>query len=183
MRTILIYVKHYFLPPCVLAKSVVLISSQIRVLSLEMLSNLAFPVRVESYCYKLDCLRFPFIIMQEILNDVTNIDLVVNLKLPENVLLEKCLGRRICSECGKNFNVATINVKGENGNPDINMDPLLPPPQCASKLITRSDDTETIVKERLRIYSEKVLSFFPLTSSMHLPSPYYPSLNSIWNCW
>ncbi|KAL7195430.1 hypothetical protein ACSBR1_035619 [Camellia fascicularis] len=99
---------------------------------------------------------FPRTIRQaEILDEVTDIDLVVNLKLPENVLLEKCLGRRICSECGKNFNVASIDVKGENGNPDISMAPLLSPPQCASKLITRSDDTEIVVKERLRIYNEK----------------------------
>lgn len=89
-----------------------------------------------------------------------DIDLVVNLKLPENVLLEKCLGRRICDQCGKNFNVASINVKGENGNPDIKMAPLPPPPRCASKLITRSDDTEAIVKERLRIYNDKVLLYF-----------------------
>ncbi|KAH7856763.1 hypothetical protein Vadar_005379 [Vaccinium darrowii] len=93
---------------------------------------------------------------QEILDDATDIDLVVNLKLPENVLLEKCLGRRICSERGKNFNVASINVQGENGRPGISMAPLPPPPQCASKLITRSDDTEAVVKERLRVYNEKV---------------------------
>ncbi|KAL6496251.1 hypothetical protein OROGR_029509 [Orobanche gracilis] len=99
---------------------------------------------------------FPRTVRQaEILNEVTYIDLVVNLKLPENVLLEKCLGRRICSQCGKNFNVASINVKGENGIRDISMAPLLPPSQCVSKLITRSDDTEPIVKERLRIYNEK----------------------------
>ncbi|KAL0309778.1 UNVERIFIED_CONTAM: adenylate kinase [Sesamum radiatum] len=99
---------------------------------------------------------FPRTVRQaEILDDVTDIDLVVNLKLPENVLLEKCLGRRLCSQCGKNFNVASINVKGENGNPDISMAPLLPPSECVSKLITRSDDTEPIVKERLRIYNEK----------------------------
>ncbi|CAA3032141.1 adenylate kinase [Olea europaea subsp. europaea] len=99
---------------------------------------------------------FPRTVRQaEILDDVTDIDLVVNLKLPEKVLVEKCLGRRICSQCGKNFNVANINVKGENGNPDISMDPLLPPPQCVSKLITRSDDTEAIVSERLRVYYEK----------------------------
>lgn len=96
--------------------------------------------------------------LQEILGEVTDIDLVVNLKLPEKVLIEKCLGRRICSQCGKNFNVASINVKGENGSPDISMAPLPPPPQCASKLITRDDDTEAIVKKRLRIYNEKVLS-------------------------
>lgn len=99
---------------------------------------------------------FPRTVRQaEILDEVADIDLVVNLKLPESALIEKCLGRRICGQCGKNFNVATINVKGENGNPDINMAPLPPPPQCASKLVTRSDDTEAIVKERLRVYNEK----------------------------
>ncbi|KAL2509471.1 Adenylate kinase 1 [Forsythia ovata] len=92
---------------------------------------------------------FPRTVRQaEILDDVTHIDLAVNLKLPENVLLEKCLGRRICDQCGKNFNVASINVKGENGNPDIKMAPLLPPPHCASKLITRSDDTEAIYNDK-----------------------------------
>lgn len=88
---------------------------------------------------------------------MTDIDLVVNLKLPEKVLIEKCLGRRICSECGKNFNVASIDVKGENGSPRISMAPLLPPSHCVSKLITRADDTEAVVKERLRVYNDKVL--------------------------
>ncbi|KAL8154260.1 hypothetical protein V2J09_012020 [Rumex salicifolius] len=98
---------------------------------------------------------FPRTIKQaEILEGIMDIDLVVNLKLPEQALIDKCLGRRICSECGKNFNVATIDIKGENGRPRITMDPLLSPPQCASKLITRADDTEEVVKERLRVYSE-----------------------------
>ena len=34
------------------------------------------------------------------------------------------------------------------------MAPLLPPAQSISKLITRSDDTEEVVKERLRIYND-----------------------------
>lgn len=97
------------------------------------------------------------IFFQEILEDVIDIELVVNLKLREDILLEKCLGRRLCSECGKNFNVASINVKGENGNPGMTMAPLLPPPGCMSKLVTRADDVESVVKERLRIYYEKVL--------------------------
>ncbi|KAK2977615.1 hypothetical protein RJ640_007251 [Escallonia rubra] len=99
---------------------------------------------------------FPRTIRQaEILDEVTDIDLVVNLKLREDVLLEKCLGRRICSECGKNFNVASINVKGDSGRPAMSMAPLLPPLQCASKLVSRADDTEDVVKERLRVYYEK----------------------------
>nr|CAD1835263.1 unnamed protein product [Ananas comosus var. bracteatus] len=99
---------------------------------------------------------FPRTVRQaEILDGVTDIDLVINLKLREDVLVEKCLGRRICSQCGGNFNLASIDVKGENGQPGINMAPLLPPAHCMSKLITRADDTEEVVKERLRIYDEK----------------------------
>ncbi|XXG87307.1 hypothetical protein AAC387_Pa11g2024 [Persea americana] len=98
---------------------------------------------------------FPRTIRQaEILDGVTEIDLVINLKLSEDVLVEKCLGRRICSQCGGNFNVANISIKGENGRPGIYMAPLLPPTHCASKLITRSDDTEAVIKERLRIYND-----------------------------
>ncbi|KAL7612419.1 hypothetical protein Lser_V15G08450 [Lactuca serriola] len=99
---------------------------------------------------------FPRTIRQsEILDEATEIDLVINLKLREDVLIEKCLGRRICSECGKSFNLASINAKAENGYPEITMAPLLPPPQCSSKLITRADDTEPVVRERLRIYKEQ----------------------------
>lgn len=99
---------------------------------------------------------FPRTIRQaEILDSVTEIDLVVNLKLREDVLIEKCLGRRTCIECGKGFNVALINVKAENGLPAMIMPPLPPPLNCASKLISRADDTEPVVKERLSVYKEK----------------------------
>ena len=97
-------------------------------------------------------------LIQEILEDVTDIDLVINLKLREEALIAKCLGRRTCSECGGNYNVACIDIKGENGNPRMYMPPLPPPPQCESKLITRSDDNEEVVKERLRVYNEQVIS-------------------------
>lgn len=82
--------------------------------------------------------------------------MVVNLKLREDVLVEKCLGRRICGQCGKNFNLACIDVKGENGLPQIYMAPLLPPNNCMSKLITRADDTEEVVRNRLQIYNDMV---------------------------
>ncbi|KAL4386773.1 hypothetical protein GQ457_09G028920 [Hibiscus cannabinus] len=96
---------------------------------------------------------FPRTVRQaEILEGVTDIDLVINLKLREEALLAKCLGRRICSECGGNYNVASIDIKADNGRPGMYMAPLPPPPQCASKLITRPDDTEEVVKQRLRIY-------------------------------
>ncbi|CAI0442913.1 unnamed protein product, partial [Linum tenue] len=91
---------------------------------------------------------------QEILEGVTEIDLVVNLQLREEALLAKCLGRRICSQCGGNYNIACIDIKGDNGEPGIYMAPLPAPPQCADKLIQRADDTEEVVKARLQIYNE-----------------------------
>ncbi|XP_011027050.1 PREDICTED: adenylate kinase 1, chloroplastic-like [Populus euphratica] len=98
---------------------------------------------------------FPRTIRQaEILEGVTDIDLVVNLKLREEALLAKCLGRRICSHCGGNYNIASIDIKGENGKPGIYMAPLPAPPQCVPNLIQRADDTKEVVKERLRIYNE-----------------------------
>ncbi|EFH56048.1 adenylate kinase family protein [Arabidopsis lyrata subsp. lyrata] len=98
---------------------------------------------------------FPRTVTQaEILEGVTNIDLVINLKLREEALLAKCLGRRICSECGANYNVACIDIKGDDDSPRMYMPPLLPPPNCESKLISRADDTEEVVKERLRIYNK-----------------------------
>ncbi|CAL1374370.1 unnamed protein product [Linum trigynum] len=98
---------------------------------------------------------FPRTIRQaEILEGVTEIDLVVNLQLREEALLAKCLGRRICSQCGGNYNIACIDIKADNGGPGIYMAPLPPPPQCADKLIQRADDTEEVVKARLEIYNE-----------------------------
>ncbi|PNT62113.1 probable adenylate kinase 6, chloroplastic [Brachypodium distachyon] len=107
---------------------------------------------------------FPRTIRQaEILEGVTDLDLVINLKLREEALLAKCIGRRTCSQCGGNFNVASIDIEGENGGPRMYMPPLLPPPECESKLISRADDTEEVVKERLRVYhdlSEPVEEFY-----------------------
>lgn len=78
----------------------------------------------------------------------------LNLSLREDVLVEKCTGRRVCSECGKGYNVADINRAADPaaGLPSIVMPPLLPPPKCAEKMETRSDDTEEVVRARLAVY-------------------------------
>jgi hypothetical protein len=74
--------------------------------------------------------------------------------------------------------VADIDIEGENGGPRMYMPPLLPPLQCESKLITRADDTEKVVKERLRVYHDLVRSsglrlfFFPFFFYLcHLTTP------------
>ena len=68
------------------------------------------------------------------------------------VLIEKCLGRRLCSCCGKSFNVADINLPASaSGEPAITMPPLNPPASCVPYLEMRSDDNYATIKRRLEV--------------------------------
>jgi len=81
--------------------------------------------------------------------------LALNMSLREEVLVEKCLGRRLCRHCGKNYNIADIKLPASNGRPEIRMPPLNPPPECAPHLEQRPDDTEEVVVRRLQLYHEQ----------------------------
>ena len=94
----------------------------------------------------------------ETLASLAPVSLAVNLRLEQAVLVEKALARRVCSKCGTGYNLANICRDG------YHMPPLLPRVQgqcdrCASPLITRADDTEKIIRDRLRIYEEET---FPI---------------------
>lgn len=69
------------------------------------------------------------------------------------VLTAKCLGRRICKECGKNFNVADIMLPASNGQPEVRMPPLNPPEGCRDKMETRSDDNLETIMNRIEVYT------------------------------
>lgn len=83
---------------------------------------------------------------------VTNVHLALNMSLREEVLIEKCLGRRVCTHCGKGYNVANIYLPASDGRPPIIMPPLSPKPECEAHLETRADDTEPVVRRRLEAY-------------------------------
>ena len=69
------------------------------------------------------------------------------------ILTAKCLGRRICRDCGKNFNVADIMLPASNGQPEVRMPPLNPPENCVDKMEIRSDDNLETVKNRIEVGS------------------------------
>ncbi|UCD07489.1 MAG: adenylate kinase [Candidatus Aenigmatarchaeota archaeon] len=88
------------------------------------------------------------------LEKITNIDLVVNFILPEDVIIEKIAARRTCKNCGEIYNVAHIK-RG-----DIDMPPLLPEKEgvcdkCGGELYQRKDDNPETVKNRLAVYKEE----------------------------
>ncbi|GLC40765.1 hypothetical protein PLESTB_000024900 [Pleodorina starrii] len=85
-----------------------------------------------------------------------DIGLVLNLSLREEVLVQKCMGRRLCRHCGKNYNVADIHLPaGADGQPEIVMPPLSAPPECEPHLETRADDREEVIRHRLEVYKQE----------------------------
>jgi len=90
----------------------------------------------------------------ERLEDFTKIDIVINLVIPDDILLEKALARRVCKECGNIYNIASIDREG------IKMPPLLPKAEgkcdkCGGGLIQRKDDNEQTIKGRLDLYKNQ----------------------------
>ncbi|KAH9302244.1 hypothetical protein KI387_013827, partial [Taxus chinensis] len=98
-------------------------------------------------------------IQAKILDRVADIDMAINFKCKEeDNLIKRCLGRRTCAQCGRTFNIANTDAK-------IHMPSMGPPCACLGKLITSTSDTEEILKEKLRIYSEQLEEFFLITES------------------
>jgi adenylate kinase len=84
----------------------------------------------------------------------------VNITLNEDVTIQKLLGRRICSKCKQNFNVAHI-VRNSYDMPAILPTQASCPEkrvaeECAKEFITRDDDSYEIIQQRLKDYQTKV---------------------------
>lgn len=93
----------------------------------------------------------------EAIEGITEIDAVINLNIPDWVLIEKILARRTCENCGDIYNVADIKF----GPDDSYHMPPLPPKEegvcdkCGGRLVSRSDETKEIIENRLQVYKEQ----------------------------
>ncbi|MBI5154956.1 adenylate kinase [Candidatus Poribacteria bacterium] len=67
---------------------------------------------------------------------------IVNLEVPDEILMLRMTGRRICTECRRTYNVY-LNPTRIPGVCD----------NCGGPLMQRVDDNADTVKERLRVYS------------------------------
>lgn len=73
---------------------------------------------------------------------------VINIAAPDEELILRIAGRRVCKACGASFHVVNIPSKKE-GICDV----------CGGELIQRDDDTEETVKNRIAVYKAQT---FPL---------------------
>lgn len=76
----------------------------------------------------------------------TRIDLVINLVVPDAVIIKRTVERRLCSnsQCGAIYNLL-FNLPLDFNKCD----------KCGSRLIKRDDDNESIIEERLKVYHKK----------------------------
>ena len=80
----------------------------------------------------------------EALDKMVRIDRVIDLEVPESLILRRLSGRRVCSSCGASYNVDTRRPKKE-GVCDV----------CGGTLVQRKDDAPETVQERFRVYHEQ----------------------------
>ena len=85
---------------------------------------------------------FPRTVPQaEALEGIAKIDVVVDLDVPDEELIARLSGRRVCLKCGATYHVSMLN--GETKC------------TCGEELIQRKDDSAETVLARLNVYHEQ----------------------------
>ena len=72
------------------------------------------------------------------------LDLVLYFKTSLPVIIRRLSGRRVCSQCGKNFHLTNFKPKVD-GLCDV----------CGGKLFQRPDDKEETIEKRLEVYERQ----------------------------
>ena len=88
---------------------------------------------------------FPRTIVQaQEFDKLLKVDVVINLNVPEEIVIKRLSSRRQCRKCGAIFNVLTLKPKTE-GICD----------KCGSELYQRDDDKEDVIRSRLEVYRKQ----------------------------
>lgn len=83
--------------------------------------------------------------LDKILKDLNmELDGVINIEVPEDKLIERLTGRRICRKCGATYHLVFNPPTAENVCD-----------QCSGELYQRSDDTLETAKNRLQVYNDQ----------------------------
>jgi adenylate kinase len=88
----------------------------------------------------------------------TDVARVVSLEAPDDVVVARLSGRRTCLNCGAVFHIETMPPKQEGVCDD-----------CGSKLVTRTDDKEETIRQRLAVFhtqTQPVLDYYAETGKL-----------------
>jgi len=86
-----------------------------------------------------------------------SLDKVISLNVPDELIVGRIIGRRVCSSCGASFHVEFNPSKKEDVCD-----------YCSSELIIRKDDNAETVKSRLGAYHEQTAPLIDFYSKMNV---------------
>jgi adenylate kinase len=90
---------------------------------------------------------FPRTIKQaEELESLVRVDAIIQLTVPDEIIIERLSSRRICRKCGEVYNVRYLKPRKE-GACD----------KCGGELYQRSDDTREVIQDRINVYKKQTL--------------------------
>lgn len=92
------------------------------------------------------------------LERITDIDGVIQLIVPDWIIIERLSTRRICMRCGEVYNIRYLKPKVE-GVCD----------KCGGSLYQRPDDTEKVIKDRIGVYERQTLPILQYYSEKRVP--------------
>ena len=78
------------------------------------------------------------------LEDVAKIDVIIQLMVPDWIIIERLSTRRICKNCGEVYNIRYLKPKR-----DMMCD------KCGGPLFQLPDDTPEVIKKRIEVYEHQ----------------------------
>lgn len=88
----------------------------------------------------------------------SRIDVVLNIEVDSEALVKRLTGRRVCRECGANYN---IHSKMPDKEDECG--------ECGGEIYQRDDDNEETIRNRLKVYeqqTEPLISYYSGTGRM-----------------
>ena len=109
---------------------------------------------------------YPRTVTQAMALEDWKIDVIITLIVPDEILIAKCVARRICKDCGDIYNILNLDQTIEDVRYIVpSMSPKIEGKcdKCGGELIQRKDDNPEMIKTRLEVYREQskpVIKYF-----------------------
>ena len=92
------------------------------------------------------------------LDTITKIDVILQLDVPDWIIIERLSTRRICRNCGTVYNILYLKPKIEDVCD-----------KCGGPLYQRSDDNPEVIKKRLQVYQEQTKPLLDYFNQKKIP--------------
>jgi adenylate kinase len=92
------------------------------------------------------------------LENIAKIDVIIQLIVPDWIIIERLSTRRICKNCGEVYNIRYLKPKK-----DMICD------KCGGPLYQRPDDTPEVIKKRIEVYEQQTRPILQYYKEKNIP--------------